>query len=71
MSVVSNEGRGPEGVHTVGAEDNIGVIQLVIVGNPASNKSPERLHSVVGSEPGRFHWLAACTRETKYKNRGR
>ena len=58
VSVEGDQGCGPEGVDAKGAEDNVGVVQLVVVRHPASNESPEGLHAWVGSESSDLLWLA-------------
>ena len=59
-SVEGDEGGGPEGVHTVGAQDHVRVVQLVVVRDPASNESPEGLHAWVGAEASDLLGLATC-----------
>ena len=59
VSVIADQNRSPEGVESVGAQDNISVIELMVVGKPASDKSPEVLNSWVRPESGSLLWLAA------------
>ena len=59
VSVIADQNCSPEGVESVGAQDNIGVIELMVVGEQASDKSPEVLNSWVRPEPGSLLWLAA------------
>ena len=59
-SVEADKCVGPEAIHSHGAEEHVGVVQLVIVANPSSNESPEGLDSGIGTESGGLLWLAAC-----------
>lgn len=60
LLVVSDQDHVPEVVHTDGAEEDIGVIQLVVVADPGSDESPEGLDGWVSAESGNFLWLSAC-----------
>jgi hypothetical protein len=59
-SVEADKCVGPEAVHSHGAEQNVGVVGLVIVANPSSNESPEGLDSGISPESGGLLWLATC-----------
>ena len=65
VSVEGDQGLGPEGVDAKGAEDNVGVVQLVVVRHPASNESPEGLHAWVGSKSSDLLWLATWEGDKK------
>ena len=58
VSVETDKSGGPEGVDSHGAEEDIGVPGLVVVGNPSSNESPEGFDPWVLSNSGRLLWLA-------------
>ena len=57
-SVESDKRVRPEAVESHGTENNVCVVGLVVVGNPASDESPERLDSWVSAESGSLLWLA-------------
>jgi hypothetical protein len=46
-------------------EDNIGIVELVIVANPSSHKSPEAFHFGILSELGCFLFLSSCECEER------
>lgn len=60
MSIVSNKDGVPEVVHSDGAHDHIGVVELVVVAHPRSDESPEGLDSWVSTESGNLLWLSTC-----------
>lgn len=67
MLVVGDEGEVPEVVDTHGAEQDVGVVSLVVMADPGSDESPEGLDSWVSSESRHFLWLSSCKvhRESK------
>ena len=56
-SVVADASVPPEGLHGHSCQQNVGVVDLVVVGHPGSDESPEGLHGGVGSESGDLLWL--------------
>ena len=44
LSVIADACLPPERVETEGAQDNIGVVDLVVLTDPSSSESPEALH---------------------------
>ena len=59
MSIVPNEGRGPESVKSISTDNNVSVVKLMVVAKPGSDKSPESLDSWVSAKSGGLHWLTA------------
>lgn len=59
LSIVSDKDRVPGTVDSHGAEDNVGVIQLVVVAHPRSDESPESFNLWVSSEFGNLLWLSS------------
>lgn len=59
VSIVSNEGSGPESVESISTDNNISVVELMVVAKPRSDKSPESLDSWVSTKSGGLHWLTA------------
>ena len=58
-SVITNASVPPEVVHTHGAKDDIGVVQLVVVADPGSDHSPKSFVGWVGSESSNLLWFSA------------
>lgn len=58
VSVVGDEGVGPEVVDAKGAHYHVGVVELMVVANPRSDESPEGLHPGVGAHSRCLLWLA-------------
>lgn len=58
LPVVPNEDLPPEVVSSHGTEHNVGVVCLVVVADPGSDKSPETFHSWIGTESGDLLWLS-------------
>ena len=58
ISIEGDEGVGPEGVNSEGAEYNIRVVELVVVCHPASYESPEGLEAWISAKSRNFLWLA-------------
>ena len=50
LSVVAYKSLPPEIVEAAGAAENVGVVSLVVVGNPGSNESPHCLPGWIGSQ---------------------
>ena len=60
VPIEGEQGSLPEVEDSVGAQDNVSVVQLVIMRNPASDESPEGLDSWVSAESSGLLWLATC-----------
>jgi len=56
--VVSNAHMVPEGVDTKSTHDNVGVVELVVMADPCSDKSPESLPHWISTESTFFNWLS-------------
>ena len=56
-SVVTDAGIPPEVVDSTSTEQDICIVQLVIVADPGSNRSPEELDVRVSSESSHLGWL--------------
>lgn len=59
LSIVSNDEVPPNLVDEEGGADNVGIVSLMVVGNPDSNESPEGLDSWVSTESGSLLWLSS------------
>ena len=68
LLVVGDEGEVPEVVDTHGAEQDVGVVSLVVMADPGSDGSPEGLDSWVSAESRHFLWLFSCRVHRKLKN---
>jgi len=60
VSVVADENRVPEGEDSEGAHDDPGVPKLMVMGNPASNESPEGLIPWISTQSSHLLRLATC-----------
>jgi hypothetical protein len=58
-SVVVDDGVPPELIYTESAEDNVGVVEFVVLGDPGADESPGGLDGGVGAEAGDLLGLAA------------
>ena len=58
VSVECDECLGPEGVHAEGAQYHVGVVSFMVVGDPASNESPEGLDAWISTPSSCLFWLA-------------
>ena len=65
LSIVSNDEVPPNLVDEEGGADNVGIVSLMVVGNPDSNESPEGLDSWVSTESGSLLWLSSYSNEKK------
>ena len=62
LLIVANKCHAPEVVKSHGADDNVGVVSLVVMAHPGSDESPEALNSWISSESGHFLWLSSKNR---------
>lgn len=62
VSVVGDAGVPPELVEAKGAAQHVGVVQLVVVADPAADESPGSLDARVSAEASGLLGLAAWTR---------
>jgi len=58
-AVVANASVPPELVDGESAENNVRVVQLVIVANPAADEAPSGFNGWVSTEASRLLWFAA------------
>lgn len=58
-TVVADTGIPPELVDCESHENNVRVVQLVIVANPAADEAPSSLNGWVGTEASNLLWFAA------------
>ena len=68
LLVVGDEGKVPEVVDTHGAEQDVGVVSLVVMADPGSDESPEGLDSWVSPKSRHFLWLSSCKVHQESKN---
>ena len=60
-SVVSNKEIMPDGKNGGSTQQNIGVVQFMVVGNPVPDQSPEGFHVGISSDTGDLLWFATYT----------
>jgi len=60
VSVVANENLLPEVKDSEGTNNNPGIPELMVVGNPASDESPEGLVSGISTQSRHFLRLTTC-----------
>ena len=58
-SVVSNAHVPPEVVEADGGKDNVGIVDLMVLGNPGSNESPHGFPGGVSSDSGNLLWSSS------------
>ena len=51
----------PDGKDGGGGKCNVGIVELMVMGNPVPNESPEGFHVWISSNTGNFHWFATYT----------
>lgn len=57
-AIVSNASVPPELVDSKCHKDNVRIVELVIVANPAANEAPCSFDGRISAETGLFLWLA-------------
>ena len=71
LLIVANKCHAPEVVKSHGADDNVGVVSLVVMAHPGSDESPEALNSWISSESGHFLWLSSKNRSVPEVSRSK
>ena len=64
LLVVADKSEVPEVVEAHGAEQDVGVISLMVVANPRSDHSPESFHSWISAESRNFLWFSSYLTNT-------
>jgi len=61
-AIVADTGVPPELINCERHKDNVGVVELMVVANPATNEAPCGFNGWVSSETGNFLWFATYSK---------